>query len=85
MRQALVARWLDQPGEVDDDVRAGEKRRAVVARNIGGTPARALVARRGKPARDRNDVLDGIGVGQDVEHARADIAARARDHDSHDR
>lgn len=79
---AIVGR-LDQPREVDDDVRAAKRFGEVVARDVGADPARALERQAGPAARDPDDLVDGVVGAERGEQARPDVAGRAGDRDPH--
>jgi hypothetical protein len=80
---ALVARGLDQPGEVDDGVGAREVRPQVGLRNVGGDEARARVAPRRTAAGDADDLLDARVARKRFEDAGSHVSGGSGDDDSH--
>ena len=82
-QEATVASGLDQPGEVDDRVRAAEKRDEVGARDVRLRPLGLRELELGSSSGDADDGLDGGLVGKSLEEAGADVPGCSRDHDAH--
>ena len=78
-----VARGLDQPRQVHDGVGAAELLDEAVARDISGDPARAIEVQARAAAGEADDVIDRRVGTERHQHARADVAGRARDDDPH--
>src|SRR6185312_7600319 len=68
-RAGLIARWLDQPGEVDDDLGAIEQWPQLVAGDVCLSPSRLLKVGVWKPSRDPDDLADGGVLGERLQDA----------------
>ena len=80
----VVARGLDEPGEVHDGVGAAEDRVEVVVGDVGGHEPDAGLVDACRAAGDPDDLLDRRLRAQRGEQARAHVARRAGDDDLHD-
>ena len=82
--QQRVVAGLEEPGEVDDGVRARQHRLQRVRGDVGGhEPDRRRPVDRRLPPRDRDDLGHLGTAGQLVDHARPHVAGRADHHDAH--
>ena len=83
LQRRLVARGLDQPGQVDHRVGPAEVPGQLRGGHVGLHPARARRAPGRAAPRQADDLGDARVGGQGLDHAGADVPGRAGDHDAH--
>jgi hypothetical protein len=79
----LVARGLDQPGEMDHHVGAGEDLLERRGHDVGLDPAGARVLPARQAPRQRDDLGHPLIGREGAEQARAGVAAGSGDDDAH--
>lgn len=85
MRGRLAPPGLDQPGQMDDGVRAAQQRDEVAGRDVGRLESRPGERAIRSPPRHRDDLLNSwLGL-ERLEHARADVSGGANHDNSHNR